>query len=105
MAERVEFVREAAGERADELEFNLLVQRVVVTEDRAAALEALAREFEGMSAGMSVEKLGQLPYLLVGTPEEIAEQVRAHRARYGIGYFTVFDDHLTDFAGVLDRLR
>src|SRR5690606_42017068 len=73
--------------------------------DLAAALEALAREFEGMSAGMSVEKLGQLPYLLVGTPEEIAEQVRAHRARYGIGYFTVFDDHLTDFAGVLDRLR
>ena len=105
LAERVEFVREAAGERADELEFNLLVQRVVVTEDRAAALEALAREFEGMSAGMSVEKLGQRPDRRVGTPEEIAVQVRAHRARYGIGYFTVFDDHLTDFAGVLDRLR
>lgn len=99
--ERVEFVRKAAGERADELEYNLLVQRVVVTDDRRAALEDLAREFGDVSA----EWLGRLPYLLVGTLDEIAEQLRAHRARYGISYFTVLDDGLTDFAEVFERLR
>ncbi|WP_157606561.1 TIGR03621 family F420-dependent LLM class oxidoreductase [Saccharomonospora cyanea] len=99
--ERVEFVRKAAGERADELEYNLLVQRVVVTDDRRAALDDLAREFGEVSA----EWLGRLPYLLVGTLDEIAEQLRAHRARYGISYFTVLDDGLADFAAVFERLR
>ncbi len=101
LAERVALVRKAAGERADELEYNLLIQRVVVTDDRRAALEDLAREF----GGVSVEWLGRLPYVLVGTPDEIAEQLRAHRARYGISYFTVLDGGLTDFAAVLERLR
>ncbi|CAM2778788.1 LLM class F420-dependent oxidoreductase [Saccharomonospora xinjiangensis] len=102
--ERVALVREAARGRAVEPEFNLLVQRVVVTSDRAAALASLEREFEGLP-GASADFLGRLPYLLVGTPDEIAEQVRAHRARYGISYFTVLDDYLTDFAPVIERLR
>ncbi|EIF01140.1 putative F420-dependent oxidoreductase, MSMEG_2516 family [Saccharomonospora glauca K62] len=101
MDERVAFVRKEAGDRADELEFNLLVQRVVVTDDRAAALEKLSREFFDIPA----DTLGQVPYLLVGTLDEIAEQVRAHRARYGITYFTVLDNAMTDFAAVFDRLR
>lgn len=101
MDERVAFVRKEAGDRADELEFNLLVQRVVVTDDRAAALEKLSREFFDIPA----DTLGQVPYLLVGTLDEIAEQVRAHRERYGITYFTVLDNAMTDFAAVFDRLR
>ena len=69
--------------------------------DRAAALEKLSREFFDIPA----DTLGQVPYLLVGTLDEIAEQVRAHRERYGITYFTVLDNAMTDFAAVFDRLR
>jgi hypothetical protein len=34
-----------------------------------------------------------------------ADQLRAHRARYGITYFTVLEDALDSFAGVITRLR
>jgi hypothetical protein len=46
---RVQLVREAAGDRYDQLELNALVQRVVVTEDRRQAAEELARRSPQLS--------------------------------------------------------
>ena len=42
---RVQLIREAAGDRYDQLELNALVQRVVVTEGRLQAAEELARRW------------------------------------------------------------
>ncbi|WP_230423714.1 TIGR03621 family F420-dependent LLM class oxidoreductase [Prauserella cavernicola] len=101
LAERVEFVRAQAGSRFAELELNLLVQHVQVTDDRRGALE----ELRALAPDRTAEELAELPVLLVGTLDEIAEQVRSRREDYGFTYFTVMEKDLDAFSAVLGRLR
>ncbi|MFE2431710.1 TIGR03621 family F420-dependent LLM class oxidoreductase [Streptomyces sp. NPDC059373] len=99
LAERVAAARRfAAGEGTDP-EFNILVQRVVLTEDRTAAAGEFAR------LGLSPEELLGLPTLLFGTVAEIAAQLRANRERFGFSYVTVMEPSLEDFAQVIKELR
>ena len=95
----VEFIRAAAGERADSLEFNALIQRVEVTSDRESAAHAVAESV----TGLNVEDALSTPFLALGTHDEIADHLRACRARWGISYYSVRD--IESFAPVIDRLR
>src|SRR5438067_3973920 len=99
--ERVRLVREAAGEeRYARLELNALVQRVIVTEDRHAAAEELARRWPALSGG----EILQSPYLLVGTVEQMVEDLQARRQRWGISYYAIHEPYLDAFAPVAARL-
>jgi probable F420-dependent oxidoreductase len=100
--ERVAFVRAKLGARESEVEFNLLCQFVKVTDDRAAALAELEQLVDGR---LTAEQLGEVPTALVGTPAQIADQLRGHRERFGFSYFTVLEMYLDDFAPVLEALR
>ena len=95
----VAFIREQAGARADQLELNALVQRVVITNDRSQAL----RELLGAVTGLTEEDARATPFLAIGTHDEIAAQLGAARERWGISYFSVRD--MAGFAPVIDRLR
>ncbi|GAA0940733.1 TIGR03621 family F420-dependent LLM class oxidoreductase [Pseudonocardia zijingensis] len=99
--ERVRFTRERAGGRADDVEWHLLVQMVVPTTDRRAAAEELV----GRLHGMSVEDTLETPYLLIGTPAQMAEQLRASRERYGFSYVTVHAPYYEAFEPVVELLR
>lgn len=103
LAERVEvfagFEKEAG--RPVPVERNLLIQRVVVTEDRAAA----AAEFAAVVPYLTEEQVLELPIVLLGTVREIADRVRALRERYGFSYFTVLDGAMEAFGPVLAELR
>ena len=101
MDERVKLVREAAGEeRFARLELNALVQRVVVSQDRRGAAEELAQRWPELSA----DDLLQSPYLLIGTTDQIIEQLQAMRQRWGISHYVVHEPYLDDFAPVVARL-
>ncbi|GLW35980.1 LLM class F420-dependent oxidoreductase [Actinoplanes regularis] len=100
--ERVRFVQKQAGARADEIEWNILVQRVVQTTDRRAAAESLAAQF---TFDMAVDEVLETPFLLIGTVDEMAEQVLRNRERFGFSYYTVHDPHLEAFAPVIEALR
>jgi probable F420-dependent oxidoreductase len=99
--ERVRLVREAAGEeRYARIELNALVQRVIVTEDRHAAAEELARRWPQLTPS----ELLQSPYVLVGTVEQMVEDLQARRRRWGIFYYAIHEPYLDDFAPVVARL-
>ncbi len=88
--ERVALVRSEAGERLADLEFHALVQSVVVTDDRDAEAAATAERL----APLTAEDVLGSPFVLIGTGDEITEELRAHRERFGFSYFTVFEkDH------------
>jgi hypothetical protein len=53
--------------------------------------------------GMAVTELAEIPYVLVGTVDEIADEVLRARDRWGITYFAVRS--LEDFAPVIARVR
>jgi probable F420-dependent oxidoreductase len=98
--ERLAIVRAAAGERYRRLELNALVQRVVVTDDRHGA----ARELASRWPQLSVDELLASPYLLVGSVDQMVEDLRARRERWGISYYTVFEPFMSAFAPVVNRL-
>jgi hypothetical protein len=71
--ERVQLVREATCDRYERLEPSALVQRVVVTDDRRQAAEALARRWPQLSP----EEILQSPYVLLGTVDQLVEDLQA----------------------------
>ncbi len=97
--ERVRFTREKLNGR--EAEFNVITQVVTVTGDRRAGLES-AREFA--KGALTVEQLAEVPTVLVGTHEQIAEQILAHRERFGLTYFTVLERNMEPLAPVIELL-
>lgn len=100
--ERIRFARECAGSRADDLEWHLLVQAVVDTDDREAAGRELLDRFGNT---MALDELLDTPFVLVGTVEEMASQLRRGRERYGFSYVTVHAPYLETFAPVIPLLR
>jgi probable F420-dependent oxidoreductase len=102
LAEQVATARRYAEEYGTtDPELNVLVQRVVTTDDR----EAAANELRPHAPHLTSERLLELPTLLIGTVKEIADQVRAHRERFGITYITVLEPDLESFAPVIEMLR
>ncbi|MEU3713446.1 TIGR03621 family F420-dependent LLM class oxidoreductase [Streptomyces catenulae] len=91
---------EVAGRTAP-AERNILAQRVVVTDDRRGA----ARELAAQGLGLDAEQLLEVPTLLIGTPAEIADQLRGHRERFGFSYITVLDPVMEEFAPVIEEVR
>ncbi|WP_445168745.1 LLM class F420-dependent oxidoreductase [Mycolicibacterium sp. Dal123E01] len=101
LAERIDFVREAAGERFADLELNIAITGVPTDSSGIPDL-ALTR---GYAPDATEEQLLALPTVLTGTPRDIADTLRARRDSYGITYFTVQDYHAEYFAKVIAELR
>jgi probable F420-dependent oxidoreductase len=78
-----------------------LVQVVRVTGDRDAVLAELA----GRLAGASADELGQAPFLLVGSHEELAGQLRRQADELGITGYVVREPAVPDLTRVLALLR
>jgi hypothetical protein len=99
--ERVRLVREVAGEeRYARLELNALVQRVVITDDRRRAAEELTSRWTQLTA----DEILQCPYVLIGTVDQMVEDLQARRELWGISYYVVHEPYADAFAPVVARL-
>ena len=99
--ERVRLVRETAADRLDRLELNALVQRVVVTDDRRKAAEELAT---GRWARLTPDEILASPYALVGTVDQMVDDLRARRERWSISYVMTHEPFMDALAPVVARL-
>jgi probable F420-dependent oxidoreductase len=99
--ERVRLVRTVAGEeRYARLELSALVQRVVVTDDRLRTAEELTSRWPQLTP----DEILQSPYVLIGTVDQMVEDLQARRERWGISYYVIFEPYLDGFAPVVTRL-
>ncbi|MEM8620993.1 MAG: TIGR03621 family F420-dependent LLM class oxidoreductase [Actinomycetota bacterium] len=96
---QVDQIRTAAAERAVAPRLNALVQVVAVTDDSDAVLEPLLERVEGLAR----DDAEAIPYLLVGTVEEIVTKIERVRTRWGIGDLVVRE--LDGLAPVIAALR
>ena len=71
----------------------------MVTDDRESIIEELAPGF-----GLTPEDARQTPHALIGTVEEICDQLVERRERWGISYLGMSGDQLDAFAPVIARL-
>ncbi|MHC3001797.1 TIGR03621 family F420-dependent LLM class oxidoreductase [Gordonia metallireducens] len=101
-AERVAFARSAAGDRVDDIEWNLLMQIVVVTDEATRIAE---ENIEKWQLSMSPQEFLDLPSILIGSAADIADQLVTMRERTGISYITVLEPVLEQFAPVIELLR
>lgn len=99
LTQQIDQVRAGAGDRFGDLELNTLVQVTQITDDRTGALRQICKRIDGLT----VEHASEIPYLLIGTVDEIIEKLLACRARWGISYFVVRE--LESFAPIVVALR
>ncbi|MGW0045089.1 LLM class F420-dependent oxidoreductase [Rhodococcus sp. NPDC003348] len=111
-AERVERIREAAGDRFGDIELNWTITAIMPTDDRESMAEmALAAIANGYPPNieadvtLTVEDILNSPYLAIGTYEEIADQIRAVRARTSMSYVGIFPTQMEAFAPVIAQLK
>ncbi len=97
--EKLGWVRDAAGDRFDDIEISILKFVTVVTDARDAVAEKVAG---GM--GMDAATLLASPHTLVGSAEEVADELVAQRERWQGSYVTVQSDALESFAPVVAAL-
>ncbi len=74
----------------------------LVAEDRAAAEKSGVTDDRAVLTGPDAL---ETPYLLIGTADEIADQLRRSRERWGFSYITVHAPYRQAFVPVIERLR
>jgi len=97
--DKVAIVRAAAGARMADIEMNVRVFMVNVTEDRAGRIEKLSSAFGVPSAFMEAS-----PFALIGTPAQLVEDLLARRDKWGFSYIIVGADDVEPFAPVVAEL-
>ncbi|MEM7094494.1 MAG: TIGR03621 family F420-dependent LLM class oxidoreductase [Actinomycetota bacterium] len=97
--EKLGWVRDAAGDRFDELEISILKFVVVVTDDQAATAEQV-----GGMMGMDAATIIASPHALIGSAEQIADELVEQRERWQGSYVTVRGDAIESFAPVVAAL-
>lgn len=99
LADRVALVRGVADERGREPELNVLLQSLVITDDREFMARSIAQR-----RGDSIVNVLTCPFLAFGTVEEICLQLTRLRDELGITYVTVFDGSAEHTAEVMAAL-
>lgn len=101
LADRVQFISDAAGERWSALELNLLVAAIPTDASGQPDLALPRRHLPDLPDA----ELLALPGVLAGSPRDIAESIRGYRNRCGVTYITVMEFHAEQFAKVIAELR
>ena len=96
---KLAWIRDAAGDRFDQLELQSRVHLAMVTDDRDSVIEELAPGF-----GLSAEEATATPHALIGSVDQICDQLVERRERWGISYLGMSGDQLDAFAPIVARL-
>ena len=96
---KLAWVREAAGDRFDDIELNMLVFLTVVTDDREGVAQGMAPAF-----GLTPDEALAVPHSWVGTIDQICEHIEAARDRWGVSYWVLQGDDPAPMGPVVGRL-
>ena len=97
--QKVAWVREAAGDRFDQITLQTRIHLAMITDDR----EGVANEMAPL-LGITAEEALASPHALVGSVEQCVETVLGWRERWGISYVSINADQMEEFASVVAAL-
>ena len=98
-AEKVGWIRQAAGDRLGEIELEIAAYFTFIGDQTRPIAEGMAQSFE-----ISVDEMLTHPHALFGTADEVVDELVRRREAYGISYITVGDDAMDAFAPVVATL-
>jgi probable F420-dependent oxidoreductase len=97
--QKIEWVREGAGDRFDDLELQIRYFVAAITDDRHGLAEAMAP-----AVGMEPHEALESGVAVVGTVDECCDILVRRREEWGVSYIVLGDDQFEAFAPVVDRL-
>jgi probable F420-dependent oxidoreductase len=97
--EKIGWVRDAAGDRLAEVELNIRVQFVTVTDDPDTFASGIAG-----AVGFTTQQVLESPYVLTGPVPQLVDTLLARRERWGFSYVIVTQDAVDAFAPVVAAL-
>jgi probable F420-dependent oxidoreductase len=97
--QKIEWVKEAAGDRFADIELQTLVPLVISSNDRRGALAQAADRL-----GLTPEQANDALLLLVGSVDEMVDRLVARRERFGISYVVFYADAMESAAPIVARL-
>ena len=96
---KVGWVREAAGDRYDHIEMNMLVFAVIITDDREGTAANMAALF-----GLEPEGALEYPHGWFGTVDQICDDLVARRERWDVSYLVIQADAMEAAAPIVAKL-
>jgi probable F420-dependent oxidoreductase len=102
-AAKVGIVREAAGDRFEQLTLEIGAYFTIVTTDALAAARELPAATRGMF-DLEPEEVLEHPHVLIGTVDAICDRLVERRERFGFSYVTIREADMETFAPVVARL-
>lgn len=100
--EKLEWIRAAAGERFERLEFSTTVFKAVITASNVQR-DAVAQQMAGRFRVTSEEILNSMN-VLVGTPAQIIDKLQEQRALFGVSCIELLEGDMESFAPVVAEL-
>ncbi len=97
---KLSWVREAAGDRMNEIELSAFAPLCRVTNNAVEMAAKIASEI-----GADADDLMGSPAVLFGDVVRLADDIRAKRDRFGVSYFVIPDAAADKFSAVLARLE
>lgn len=97
--QKLEWIRDAAGDRFGAIELSVTIFLAAITDDRDSMAGGV-----GEGLGMEPDDILAMPHFLIGTVDEIVDDLRARRERFGISYVIVPGAVAEQLAPVVERL-
>jgi probable F420-dependent oxidoreductase len=102
-AQKVEWVRQAAGARLNDLQIHVNASLVQVGDVPGSVPAAV--EQQAVRRGMTPEQVLDSPATLVGSIDAIVERLQACREQFGVTYYIIQGRSMDAFAPVVARLH
>lgn len=96
---KIQWVRDGAGPRFDSLVIQTRIHLAMIADDR----EAVAAEMAPL-LGISAQEALDSPHALVGTVDQVVDEVQRWRDRWGMSYVSIDAAGIEDFAPVIEAL-
>ena len=97
--ERLRWIKEAAGDRFDQLEIQILTFVAAVGADPVEVARAMAP-----GLGISEEEALSAPLALVGDADQLCDTLQARRDRWSASYWVIHEGEVDAFAPVVAKL-
>jgi len=97
--QKLTWIREAAGDRIDSIELSVTIFLANMTDDRDSVASVMAG-----GLGAEPKDVLEMPHFLIGTVDELVEELQRRRERYGVSYVIVPGDVAEEFAPIVARL-
>ena len=97
--QKIQWIRNGAGERFDQIEIEIAAYFTVVTPDGAGTRAKMAPMF-----GMTPEVFAEHPNVLIGSVDEICDRIVERRERFGISYVSFGASVIDAVIPVVERL-